>query len=292
MTPFLLTTLPVEATDAAEHATEHAAEHEPFDMAQLILGHLFGEHGGPYAPLPGTAWLGSFAPTKMHLMMWIVAVLLLVIMSRVARHVAEERVSRGPFYHMFEAILLFLRDSVAKPVIGEEELPRFLPLIWTFFFFILFCNLLGLVPGLVTATGNIFVTATLALTAFLVFNGAGMKEHGVIGYWLGLVPHGVPWLLWPLLLVVEVIGLCAKTSALAIRLFANMVGGHATVLALLGLIFMGAGASAVLGYGIAIPVVGIVLGLYLLEILVAFIQAYIFTFLFTIFLGAALHPHH
>ena len=174
---------------------------------------------------------------------------------------------------------------------GTEDGEKILPVVLTYFFFILALNLMGLIPGTVTATGNINVTAGRAITAFVYFNGLGMARVGIFKYWIGLVPHGIPILLWPLLFVVEIIGIFSKSAALCVRLFANMVAGHATILGLMGLIFMAANVANWFGFGIGGVVVLANVGISVIEILICFIQAYIFAFLVTIFASMALHPH-
>ena len=145
--------------------------------------------------------------------------------------------------NMFEAMLLFIRDDVARPAIGGHGADRFLPYLWTVFFFVLFNNLLGMIPGGASATGNVNVTAALALMTLVVVVGAGMREMGFAGYWLGIVPHmDVPWWLkpplWGLMFVIEVAGLLIRHVVLAVRFFANMFAGHVVLAVILGFILM------------------------------------------------------
>jgi F-type H+-transporting ATPase subunit a len=166
---------------------------------------------------------------------------------------------------------------------GEAGL-RYLPFLWTVFFFILMCNLIGLVPGGATATANISVTAALAILSFAMTQFAGVRQNG-FHYFTSLVPP-VPWWLWPLMLVVELIGLVAKPFALAIRLWANMNAGHIVLLVILGLIFLFKNWAVV-----GISIFGSI-ALMMLELFVALLQAYVFTFLTAVFMGIALHPEH
>jgi F-type H+-transporting ATPase subunit a len=166
---------------------------------------------------------------------------------------------------------------------GKEGL-RYLPFLWTLFLFVLICNLLGLVPGGATATGNISVTATLAIVSFVVIQFAGLRHNGA-HYITSLVPKVPAWL-FPLMLVCELIGLVAKPFALAIRLWANLNGGHIVLLVILGFIFIFKSWIAV---GISVPFTVLLL---LLELFVAVLQAYVFTFLTSVFMGIALHPEH
>jgi len=218
--------------------------------------------------------------TKHVWMLWIAALLVIVLLSVAARQKGE--IPRG-LRNFIEPILLFIRDEVLLPNMGEAGL-RYLPFLWTVFFFILMCNLIGLVPGGATATANISVTAALAILSFVMTQFAGVRQNG-FHYFTSLVPP-VPWWLWPLMLVVELIGLVAKPFALAIRLWANMNAGHIVLLVILGLIFLFKNWAVV-----GISIFGSI-ALMMLELFVALLQAYVFTFLTAVFMGIALHPEH
>jgi len=237
--------------------------------------------------------LGVFQLTRFMVTELVVAALMLMILPLLAAHVRKHHVTRGWFMNMFEALLLFIRDQVARPAIGGHGADRFLPYLWTLFFFILFNNLLGLVPGMASATGNVNVTAVLAIMTLVTVIRAGMQEMGATGFWVGIVPHlDVPvWLkppLWGLMFIIEVLGLFIRHIVLAVRLFANMFAGHVVLAVILGFIVMAKGSLFYPVMGAS--VVGLVL-LSLLELLVAFLQAYIFTFLSALFIGSAVHPH-
>jgi len=224
----------------------------------------------------------------------IAAVLMLLILPFIARRAAREHVSRGWFNNMMEAMILFVRDQVARPAIGGHGADRFLPFLWTLFFFILFNNLLGLIPGMASATGNINVTGVLAVMTLATVLMAGMRELGAVGFWIGIVPHlDVPIVLkvplWGLMFMIEVAGLLIRHVVLAVRLFANMFAGHVVLAVILGFIV------ATWDSNLFIPVattsvIGVIL-LSMLELFVAFLQAYIFTFLSALFIGSAVHPH-
>jgi F-type H+-transporting ATPase subunit a len=242
--------------------------------------------------------LGSyhFQITRFMVMEVVVALLVAAVMIPLARHLARDgkHVPRGVGMNLFESLLLFVRDGIARPSIGGHDADRFLPFLWTLFFFVLFANLLGLVPGGASATGNINVTGVLALLTLSTVILAGMKQMGPVGFWLGLVPHlDVPgWLkpaLWLLMLVIEVSGLFIKHIVLAIRLFANMLAGHIVLSVILGFILQALGTWLILV--VAPASIAGALGLYFLELLVAVLQAYIITFLSALFIGAAVHPH-
>lgn len=221
--------------------------------------------------------------TKHVVMMWIAAGAMLIIFPLVCNR-KKSLVPTG-ISNLFEAMLLFVRDDIARGTIGEEDGDRFLPYLWTLFFFIFFCNLLGLIPFGATATGNISVTAALALTSFVMIHAAGIKNNGIVHYLESIVPP-VPWFIWPLLLIVEVVGHIVKPVALAVRLFANMVGGHIVILVILGFIFVYPNPAV-----ISVSVLG-GCALYMLELFIALLQAYIFTFLTAVFIGIAVHAEH
>jgi len=231
--------------------------------------------------------------TRFMVMELISAGLILLIVLPVVRHVARNYVSRGGFMNVFEAMILFIRDDVARPAIGGHGADQFLPFLWTAFFFVLFNNLLGMIPGLASPTGNINVTGVLGLMTLGIVMSAGIKELGFAGYFLGLVPHldvhpALKVFLWPLMFVIELMGLLIKHIVLAVRLFANMFAGHVVLAVILGFILVAKGA---LYYLVAPASIMGVIALSLLELFVAFLQAYIFTFLSALFIGSAVHPH-
>ncbi|MCF8431602.1 MAG: F0F1 ATP synthase subunit A, partial [Melioribacteraceae bacterium] len=222
--------------------------------------------------------------TKHVIFMWIAVALLVVIFKLVSNGYKKSIIPKG-LTNLVEVLVVFVRDEIARPTIGKG-FEKFLPYLLTVFFFILTCNFLGLLPYGATATSNIAVTATLAVISFLFIQVGGMMQNGVFGYFKGLLPHGLPAWLLPIMLVVELLGLFTKPFALAIRLFANMTAGHIVILALLGLIF-------ILQTYVVVPVsVAFALFIYLLEILVSLIQAYIFTMLSSLFIGMAVHQEH
>jgi F-type H+-transporting ATPase subunit a len=157
----------------------------------------------------------------------------------------------------------------------------------TLFFFILTCNLMGLIPGTYTATGNINVTAALAMMTLVMMIVAGMIVQGPIGYFKHMVPAGTPMVLAPLLIVIEVISTFVKPIALTIRLGANMSAGHIVILVMLGFLFVF--KSILVGLLLSVP---LAVAISLLEMIVAFIQAYVFTLLTALFIGMVVHPAH
>ena len=221
------------------------------------------------------------------LTMWVAAVIAVAGLPFAARsQSAGARLLRA----LVEPAMLFVRDDILHPIFGHHA-GFYLPYFLTLFFFLLTCNLLGLVPRASGVTANISVTGSLALCTFFLIQFAGIKEQGLGSYVVHIVPGGVPLVLWPLLFVIEVFGLFAKCISLSIRLFANMLAGHVVSLAFLCLIFIFAEISKGAGVVVVLPAVGLALFIYTMDVLVSFLQAYIFTFLTALFVGGAVHPH-
>jgi F-type H+-transporting ATPase subunit a len=237
----------------------------------------------------------GFAISKFMILELVVAVILAALFIRLANKLRAGGVPRGRMLHLLEGILLYIRDEVAKPAIGHHDADRFLPLLWTLFFFIFGCNLLGLVPWAGTPTAAFGVTLTLALVTFATVVIAGVMKFGPMGFVLNQAPHmDLPWYAWPLkpfIWAIEVVGLVIRHGVLAIRLLANMFAGHVVLLAILGMAFSLEGATSSNWWLMAtISVVGASL-LSCLELFVALLQAYVFTFLSALFIGAAVHRH-
>lgn len=257
-----------------------AATNRSEAVQAYIRHHMVDSHE---LPLVGNVFnLPSFV-TAHGLMLVLALVALIVLFSRSRAKEGADPVPRG-VANVLEAIVVFLRDQVAIPYLGEEDGRRMTPLFCSFFFFILAANLIGLVPGMATATANIGVTAALALvTLFFMIFGA-IYRTGPAGFVKGFVPHGVPWPILIVLVPIEILGLFIKAMALSIRLFANELAGHIVVFSLLGLVLM---------FGaVALPAVFMAAAVYILEIGVSFLQAYIFTLLSAVFIGQRYHPEH
>lgn len=263
-------------------------EHGEGGLGEFILHHLRDSNQwlGTHLPVIKLNLLGreiDLSITLHVLMLWIAGALLILMFWLSFRK--PRLVPRG-LAGVLESVVLFVRDEIAIPNIGEKLGKRLTPFLATVFFFILGCNLLGLIPIFSTATANISVTASLALVTFVMTQLYGMKENGVVAYWKHLVPGGVPWFLLPIMIPIEILSLFTKPFALAMRLFANMIAGHTVIYALLGLII-------VLASYVAAPVsVAFAMAIYFLELFVAFLQAYIFTILTSLFIGMAAHPEH
>lgn len=271
-------------------AVEHGVD-APFDPGSHIMHHILDSHEIeiPFTsiaiPLPHLH-LGGYdiSITRNVVMMWIASAILLALSLAAARR-TKNPVPTG-VRGVMEALVLFVRDEIARKTIDRKYADRYVGYLLTAFFFILACNFLGMIPGLSTPTSSISVTATLAAFTFVVSQWGGIRNYGVVGHYKNLVPHGLPVLIIPVILVVEIISMLARPFALAIRLFANMTAGHVVILSLISLIFV---LKTVFAAGMSIP---FALFVYLLEILVGFLQAFIFTVLSSLFIGLAVHPSH
>ncbi len=199
-----------------------------------LLCNATGGTGGWNGVIPVGNSFVDLTPTKHLFFMW-VAALLLVVVLLASRPRKGQMVPKG-FGTMVEILVLFVRDEIAKKNIGEQY-RRYTPYLLTAFFFILIMNLIGLVPYSGTATGNISVTAGLALLTFILTQYAGIRSAGLGGY-LAHLTGGVPVPLWPIMIPVEILGLFTKPFALAIRLFANMLAGHIVIYFLIALMFI------------------------------------------------------
>ena len=275
-------------------------------MVLTAIRPLLGELGNPLEHVvdhPIVVRDGYYVLTNHMIMLITAAVLMLIIFPILTRRYRKGDLVPTGTRNFFEAIMMFVRNDVAKPVLGEET-DRFMPFLWTLFFFILFNNLLGLLPlepltrplmRLITGdpnahavygtpTANIYVTGSLAFIAWLVIQLSGIRANGLVNYsrhFLG----GAPIYMAPIMVPVEILGMIVKPCALAIRLFANMTAGHILVAVLIGFTGMAAGIGAAMAVGIGIPVVLGATAIMCLELFVAFLQAYIFTFLTTLFIS-------
>src|SRR5215510_4362046 len=204
------------------YAASQSSEHGTENIGDVILHHVTDTN-----ILSITIGGSDFSIfTKHVLMMWIAAALVIFVFRFAFRN---QRVIPGGLANLLEAIVVFLRDEVVLPNMGEEG-KRYLPYLLTVFFFILFCNLLGLIPFGATATGNVSVTAALAIISLIMIQVGGIKEHGMKHHLQNLIPHGIPVWLLPIMIPVELMGQFTKPFALCIRLFANMTAGHIVIL--------------------------------------------------------------
>lgn len=288
------------STEAALHSGKyvlvHADEEGHLERVsdEEVLSEMIANHDHLHSSLEASSGeiVVDFSVTR-HLVFGILgAIITLLIFVTLARRYqsgqGRESAPRGIFQNMFEALVVFVRDEIARPNIGYKH-EKFLPFLLTAFFFILICNILGLVPYGGAATSNISVTVVLAAFTFVLGQVYASKDHWKHIFW----PPGVPFLIKFILIPVEFIGLFTKHAALAIRLFANMMAGSLVILSLIGLIFT---FNALFGGTVATSVAPVSLALTIfisaVKLLVAFIQAYVFTMLSALFIGMAVEEHH
>ncbi|MBI5231531.1 MAG: F0F1 ATP synthase subunit A [Coriobacteriales bacterium] len=268
---------------------EMTFEHFPAEINHLLefLGTTAVFHIGPWE-------------VSNYLFFLFIGIILFFALMLYARRRAA-LVPEGRLYNAVEALVELVRNDLVIENIGSEG-KKYFPFIGTVFFFVLINNFIGLIPGAKPGTGTMGVTVALALFAFVFFNAAGMRKKGVGGYITGVVPHGVPGILWPVIWVIEVISLLIRPFTLSIRLFANMYAGHIvlgifSILTSIGVAqaihgLSGAGAAAIAVGGIQIIAwITLLTALYVLEIVVALLQAYIFTLLTTVYVSLAVSEH-
>lgn len=319
----MLQTAP-EAAQAATEAGHAAAEHasEGFNAGEVIIEHVSNsslEH--PLIKLP-TVFGIDMSVTKHVFMLWLVAgIIFLLVTWAVRKYLKQERLIPSGFMGVLEIAVEFIRDSIVRPNVGNKWVMTWTPMLLTLFLFIFVANLIGIIPifdvlellnstvihasedsffarmlhGGVTATGNFNVTAGLAMVTFFAIIVAGTRAHGFVKHWANLVPHGLAWPIYFLLIPIEIIGMFVRPFALTMRLAANMTGGHIAILAILSFVFIFAElfGRAVAGVGVGI-LFSVPLGVAIsgLEIVVILVQAYVFTLLTAVFIGMAIHAHH
>ena len=307
------------AQELGEHA---AAAAEKFDAGETIIHHVSNSPiSEPLIHLPKIAGI-DLSVTKHVLMLWLVAAaVLLIVIPTVRRFLKQDRPIPAGFMNALEALVEFIRDSIALPNVGKKWVNTWTPLLLTFFVFIFCANAIGLIPvfdvlGLVdhfvlktgehsivkqllhggtTATANYNVTAALAIITFSAIIVAGSRAHGVVQHWINLVPHGLAWPIYILLIPIELMGMLVRPFALTMRLAANMTGGHIAILAILSFVFLFAEmfGQAIAGVGVGVAVsVPLATAISALEIIVVLVQAYVFTLLSAVFIGMAIHVHH
>ncbi len=247
-------------------------------------------------PDPNASFLLDISITKNAISIFIASFLLCWLLIRVARsytHCGPKQAPKG-LSGLLEPLFLFVRDDIARSVIPEKEVDRFLPYLLSLFSFIFFNNLLGLVPvfpGGANVTGNISVTLTLAMFTFFTLHIFANRE-----YWKHIFnTPGVPfWLKFPIPLmpVIELVGVFVKPIVLTLRLFANITAGHMIILGFVSLIFVLGASGTAMGFAVSPLTVLFVIFMNFLELLVAFIQAYVFTFFSAIFFGMAVPEEH
>jgi len=285
----------MQSPDIGAMIFEHTADAHALELP--FVGHVALPQ---WAPLHVGRVAIDLSPTRHVVFLLAAAFLVWLSMWLTGRALARQRLQgsgapRG-LANMMEAIVLFVRNDVAIANIGHARGAKFAPYILTLFWFILYCNLLGLLPFGATATGNLAVTGALALTALATIEISGMVSLGAKGYLKTIVfvppgTTGVTAVLLTLIMIpVELIGKIVKPFALMLRLFANMTAGHFVILSLMGMIFI-FGHLSYARWAIAGGSVAFMLFMYALELLVAVLQAYIFALLTSVFIGLMQHEH-
>lgn len=264
----------------------------------------------------------GFCVSKFMLVELVVVSVVVLLFARLSKSISGGKPAKGTLANFLETFLLFIRDEVVRPSIGsdadfhhghddhhdddhghgtDEDKPdtftkadKITPVLWTIFFFILTCNLFGLIPFIGSPTGTFAVTGGLAVAIFLTSLISGSIMHGPVGFWLAQLPSmdlhiSIGIIIKPMLWVIEVIGLFIKHAVLAIRLLANMVAGHMVLLSIMGMAIAAADGSIYWGVAPAAMIGATCIGM--LELFVAFLQAYVFTLLSALFIGAAMHDH-
>ena len=293
----ILAALVMLVLGAGSAAAQGHGEEQPtqttMEMEDKSFFELQYEHSVPHAVYD----LGTFTIYNVNTFQWLVLGLIILLFVPVRLSFASGRA--GPVTRIFRGWVHWIRDEMIYPVMGKEDATRFAPFFFFLFFFIAFMNTLGLVPhyGLFpsyTATSTPYVTGAMAGVILFMMLFFGMREQGVVKFWVNLLPHGLPLWLIPLMLTVELIGLFVKPFALMIRLFANMLAGHLVIASLIGMIFLFAKMMDMspFAYAVAVPSLGMAVFVYIIEGLIVLLQAYIFAFLSILFMQQAMHPAH
>jgi F-type H+-transporting ATPase subunit a len=224
--------------------------------------------------------------TRWLIMMWFATLFTIILFISLARYIKKAELgSKSRWVNLWEVLIATIIEDVIEPNFDHKYIKTATPYFLTLFFFILFCNGFGLIPGFSTATGNIAVTGGLAICTLLVMAGVGFVKQGPMWIITGIVPGGIPKPMFPFLWALELLGLFIKPFSLILRLFANMTAGHIVIIVFLYLSIMFQNQFVAIG---GVPMA---LFIYGLDMLVALIQAYIFTTLSAMYIGASLHAH-
>ncbi|QDV26880.1 F0F1 ATP synthase subunit A [Aureliella helgolandensis] len=280
------------ASDQGNWSAPKLTEYNQHLSGKVFVPQPFGTLRNAYEKQSG------FAISRYMIIEVIVAVLILVVFKWLAGKIQNGDAPKGKVWNLLESFLAFIKTDIVEKGIDPHDSPKFMPLFWTMFMFILGCNLMGMLPWVGSPTAALAVTAVLALFVFLVGSTLGIRHFGLVGYLKNLCPElGLPIYLAifiiPMVWVIEFASLFIKHAILAIRLLANMVAGHMVLLGVMGLAFGAHAATMHAGSWTALSIVAI-LGTTLLsfmELFVAFLQAYVFTLLAAFFVGSATHHH-
>jgi F-type H+-transporting ATPase subunit a len=290
----------------APAATHAQGEHAVQSTMEMDNGAFFTKqfaHSVPHAIWPAHEGHSEAPPVyaffNVNLFQWIGFAILLVLFLPIPG--SFRKTGASWLTRVLRGWCMWIRDEMVYPVMGKEEGRVWAPYFIFLFFFIAVMNVVGLVPSIsalhietATATGTPLVTAALAITTLALMLGMGIKKNGFFGFFKGLLPHGLPIALIPLMFLIEVVSLVVKPFALTVRLFANMLAGHLVIASAIGLVFLfakmiGGGAAS---YATAIPSVGLAVFIYIIEAFVTLLQAYIFTLLSINFVYASMHQEH
>ena len=250
------------------------------DISKVLFSHVLD--GNSLDIFPGLPVLELPAWMTVHAFMLLLATVVLLVLYVPCFRRPQVKVSG--LANPLEFLILFVRDDIVYPIMGEERGRKWLPFFATLFLFLLFINYLGIIPAFRTATGNINVTSALAVLILLLIFIIGFKNLGFTGFFKNMYPEGVPWPIGIFVFFLEFIGIFLKTMVLSIRIFANMFAGHVGILCLLVLIFVLHPLMALISFPGALTS-------YMLEILVAFIQALVFTLLSCVYITMASSSH-
>ena len=263
--------------DVAEHNGNFYKLHHEKIYKTDAKGTLTEAHGHPTNVRPL-----DLSITKSVIGILFVAILMLVLFSSLAKSYAKNGGIAKGAGRFFEPLVIYVRDEIAIPNIGEKGYKKYMSYLLTIFFFIFFLNILGLMPLGFNITGNITITLSLALLTYLITTFSANKNYWSHMLWM----PGVPVLLRPVLALIELLGTIIKPFSLMIRLYANMMAGHVVLMSIIGLMFI---FKSWIGSSLSF---GLAFALSILEILVAFLQAYIFTMLSSLYFGAGNEEHH
>ncbi len=271
----------VSITDTVLSNTEHKGNifvellHHTQDSKSIEIpfGHIELPH---FLPINIFGIEFDLSITKHVVFLWVAAFILLIVAVSAAQRNKKTLIPKG-IGNLVEVFIVFIRDEIVVPNMGKDGI-KYMPYLLTTFFFILIMNLIGLIPYGATSTSNVSITAGLAIIAFIMIQYSAIRTQGLRQY-LAHLTGGVHWMLWPIMIPIEILGLFTKPFALCIRLFANMTGGHIVIVSLIGLIFIFKTVWVA-----PIPV-AFAIGINILELFVALLQAYIFTMLTSLFMG-------
>ena len=263
--------------EVAEHNGNYYVLHHEKIYKTDASGKLNEEHGHPTNVRPL-----DLSITKSVIGILAIAFLMFFLFSSLAKSYAKNGGIAKGIGRIFEPIVLYVRDDIAIPNIGEKNYKKYMSYLLTIFFFILFLNILGLTPFVFNVTGNFTITASLAILTYLITTLTANKNYWGHIFWMPGVPTPMKFILAP----IELLGTIIKPFSLMIRLYANMVAGHVVLMSIIGLMFIfKSWIGSTLSFGLAFA-------LSILEILVAFLQAYIFTMLSALYFGAGNEEHH